>query len=52
MHKFVLQLDASIKEAKLSLLDMFKLIDCDDSGSIEVSEFHLMFKNMKLNLEV
>ena len=48
MQKFVLQLDTSIKDAKLSLVDMFKLIDSDNSGEIDFYEFEQLFRSMNL----
>lgn len=53
MQKLVMEIDASIRENKMSLLDVFQIIDEDRSGFIDIEEFNKLLGNMgvKVNLQ-
>jgi Ca2+-binding EF-hand superfamily protein len=53
MQKLVMEIDNSIRENKMSLLDVFQIIDEDRSGYIDIEEFNKLLSNMgvKVNLQ-
>lgn len=53
MQKLVMEIDSSIRENKMSLLDVFQIIDEDTSGYIDIEEFNKLLSNMgvKVNLQ-
>ena len=50
MQKLVLEIDSCLEKSKMSLLEMFKMIDTDDSTTIELEEFGALLKNMGLQV--
>jgi Ca2+-binding EF-hand superfamily protein len=53
MQKLVMEMESSIRENKMSLLDVFQIIDEDKSGYIDIEEFNKLLSNMgvKVNLQ-
>ncbi len=48
-----MEIDSSIRENKMCLLDVFQILDEDRSGYIDIEEFNKLLSNMgvKVNLQ-
>jgi Ca2+-binding EF-hand superfamily protein len=47
-----MEIDSSIRENKMSLLDLFQIIDEDRSGFIDIEEFNKLLNNMGVSVNL